>query len=288
MTSATAEINLDALTRPDGGSLHVGSVSEAYAWCRDLATRHYENFPVASILVPSHIRKHMTAVYAISRLGDDIADEPWENATTDSRLAALEFLANAVDGTLDITGHPVLMALRETMIEYQIPADCFHRLFEAFRRDVDFEPPTNWQEILEYCHYSANPVGELVLRLNGITDEEVIEQSDAICSALQVTNFLQDMSLDHARGREYISMPLSEAIAETRRLYAQGARIADHRQLPSRMRLELKAIIAGGYRMLEVCERMVTELPVKRPALTKMDYVCMTWRVITGRWRPTL
>ncbi len=229
------------------------------------------------------MRRHMSSVYAIARLGDDVGDEPW---TTDpsERLQALSFLDAAIDREIDTTGHPVFMALHATMDACDLPPSLFHRLFEAFRRDVDFRAPESWDDVLEYCHYSANPVGELVLRVAGSATPEAIGKSNAICTALQITNFIQDQQRDAGIGRRYLPVDVHQAIEWTRELYRQGADVVQHLQ-QWRMRQEIRLIILAGSRMLERCEAMVDRLDQERPALGRTDYLRIIWRWAIGRRR---
>jgi phytoene/squalene synthetase len=162
----------------------------------------------------------------------------------------------------------VIVAVRATLRDCRIPVRPLLRLLEAFRRDVSFTPPTNWDDVLTYCSFSANPIGELFLYLDH--DGEPISDStraasDAICSALQITNFLQDLASDRARGREYLPISLENVISHTHQLYRDGAVVAAAAR-SLRVRLELRAIIAGGKTMLELCERRKD--PLERPAIT--------------------
>ena len=223
------------------------SVDEAYAHCEKVAKSHYENFPVASVLVPHKMRKHLFAIYAFSRLADDVADEPW---TTDdqARLDALEIIEQKLLGRADVSNDPVFIALHHTINVARLPIAPFHRLLTAFMSDVSFVAPTSWEDVLAYCSNSADPVGELFLRLDYAGDEppaEAIEASNAICTALQITNFLQDLGVDIARGRHYLPLSDAEVITRTRALYRQGASVVGYAR-SWRIRLELLAIIAGG------------------------------------------
>lgn len=269
-TVATEMLNLRELIKPTGGAERVSDTAEAYAWCKRLALGHYENFPVGSILVPAHLRRHFFSVYAFSRLGDDIGDEPWTD-DPEERLAALAGLDQMLDQPATCVGHPVMMALHATIAEYRLPRAPFHRLIEAFRRDVRGFQPTTWEDVIEYCTFSANPVGELVLFLDGGGPPRQLDASNAICTALQITNFLQDLCVDRARGREYFPISLSEAAHHAHRLYQEGAVVVDHIH-SRRLRLELRLIIAGGQTMLERCTAMLEELPMRRPILRKSDY----------------
>lgn len=228
----------------------------AYAHCSQIASSHYENFPVASVLVPLRMRKHLVAFYAFSRKADDLADEPWTSSVQD-RLAALDELEMSLIDPSSQSADPVIVAARASLRDCNIPPTPLLRLLEAFRRDVNFVAPSTWDDVLTYCSYSANPVGELFLRLDhegASVSTEALAASDAVCTALQITNFLQDLSLDLARGRAYLPLPLDEVITRTRQLYREGwPVVAAARSL--RVRLELRAILAGGLTMLELCAR---------------------------------
>ena len=232
------------------------SVDEAYAHCEKVAKSHYENFPVASVLVPHKMRKHLFAIYAFSRLADDIADEPW-TTNDQARLDALNLLELKLQGVANVSEDQVFIALHDTIATARLPLDLFLRLLAAFRSDVNFVAPTTWEQLLAYCSNSANPVGELFLRLDYAGDEppaEAIEASNAICTALQITNFLQDLGIDLARGRAYLPLDDAEVIRRTRALFDQGASVVGYAR-SWRIRLELRAIIAGGRIMLWKCER---------------------------------
>lgn len=239
----------------------------AYAHCSQIASSHYENFPVASVLVPLRMRKHLVAFYAFSRKADDIADEPWTSSTQE-RLVALNELEHAIKDPLSPSTDPVIIATRASLRDCNIPPTPLLRLLEAFRRDVLFIAPSTWDDVLTYCSFSANPVGELFLRLDhdgAPVSTEDLAASDAVCTALQITNFLQDLSLDLARGRAYLPLPLDEVIKRTQELYRQGwPVVAAARSL--RVRLELRAILAGGQTMLDLCARR-TSVDV-RPTLS--------------------
>lgn len=238
--------------------------NEAYAHCRQIATSHYENFPVASVLVPSRMRKHLYAIYAFSRKADDIADEG--NASVEERLRELEKLRLLLRA--ESSDDPVLCALLMTIKDCRLPLSLFDRLLDAFESDVSFTPSTSWNQVLAYCHNSADPVGELFLRLDYEGDEppiDAIMASDRICTALQITNFLQDLSIDIPRGRTYLPLPDAEVINRTRQLFDEGACVVRYAR-SWRLRMELRAIIYGGRTMLELCARRKDRLT--RPRLT--------------------
>lgn len=225
------------------------------------------------------MRKGLAAVYAVARLGDDIADELETVSVIDPatgtlvcREHGLQVLDNVVDGTIPHNNNPVFMAIQDTITRHSLPSAPFHRLFEAFRRDASSETTImrSWDEVYIYCSYSANPVGELMLRLSDDWGPSVKPYSDAVCTALQITNFLQDISVDTARSRHYIpgmpTRPMSDlqssrkALHEARsiasELFTYGKAIV-HVPRSLRLRLELLAIIAGGRYMLSKCTEKI-------------------------------
>lgn len=243
------------------------TLKQAYEHCKSIAVNHYENFPVVSLLVPKHMRRHLYAIYAFARVADDIADEG--SSTAECRLDNLEILryslrqANGTD--------PIMMALQATIRDCVLPLSLFDRLLDAFESDVMFVAPSNWDAVLAYCHNSANPVGELFLRLDYLNKDlpdAAITASNSICTALQITNLLQDISIDLDRGRSYLPLPDNEVIQRTRLLYQEGWSVIGHAR-SWRLKLELIAIIIGGRAMLRLCTKRTDRMV--RPTLTAWD-----------------
>ncbi|HLX04304.1 MAG TPA: squalene synthase HpnC, partial [Candidatus Binatus sp.] len=172
-------------------------VASAYEFCTRLAKSHYENFTVASWLMPRQMRPHMYAIYAYARMADDFADEHHDRAMLDDWERELDL---AYDGT---PRHPVFIALADTVSRFQIPREPFKDLLTAFRSDVDFKGFDTLDDLLGYSRYSANPVGRLVLYLFGYRDAERQHLSDLVCSGLQLANFWQDVAVDLDKGRIY-------------------------------------------------------------------------------------
>lgn len=285
--------DLSALLQRDGGPLRAQSPEEAYAVCRRIATGHYENFPVGSVLLPASMRPHLMAIYAFARIADDVADEPW-TTSRGTRLKALTFLnhlARAARHHVVDAGHPVLVALSHSMHTRALPLSPFLDLLEAFRRDVMWVRPNTWEDVLDYCRLSAAPVGRLVLRTAGVTNGNADAASDAMCSALQLVNFWQDLSVDIPRGRHYLprsvvdrvgpESALQEAFEVTRRLFAQGTSINDHVPF-ARLRAELRFVELGGTEILLACERLGSACFRQRPALTRSQYLGLALRSILG------
>src|ERR1700686_594744 len=174
------------------------NLEEAYAWCGRLAKSHYENFTIASWLMPRAMRPHMHAIYAYARIADDFADEH-------KSLAKLDEWERELDATYAGTPrHPVFVALADTARRFDIPREPFADLLRAFRSDVNFSGFDTIDDLLGYARYSANPVGRLVLYLFGYRDAERQRLSDLVCSGLQLANFWQDVAIDLTKGRIYI------------------------------------------------------------------------------------
>jgi squalene synthase HpnC len=185
------------------------TVDEAFAYCERIARTHYENFPVGSLLIPKALRRHFFSIYAYSRAADDMADEG--ERPVDERIAMLDDwerqLREAYEGQAD---HPVFVALAATIRERKIPMEPLRDLLKAFRMDARNEGFETTTDLLYYCYHSANPIGRLVLHLFGLHNQERQAFSDKICTALQMANFWQDVSIDVPRGR--INIP-RESIA---------------------------------------------------------------------------
>lgn len=177
-------------------------VNEARAFCRAVARRHYENFPVISLLVPRRLRQDFANVYAFARWSDDLADESADPAEASSRLSAWRRdLEGCFRGEAE---HPVFVALAETVSRTGLSIEPFSRLLDAFDRDQRQVRYATREELLGYCRDSANPVGEIVLALEGCRDPERVALSDAICTGLQLVNFWQDIRRDRIAGRVYV------------------------------------------------------------------------------------
>jgi squalene synthase HpnC len=180
------------------------TLAEAQAWCRQLTTSHYENFHVATFFLPRKVRPHFESIYAYCRVSDDLGDEV-ANPEVATRLLDTwgEMLDECYD-TPERSVHPVFIALHETIRECDLPRQLFADLLHAFRMDQYKTRYETWEELLEYSHYSANPVGRLVLWVCGYREESPAILSDKVCTALQLANFWQDIVEDAERGRRYI------------------------------------------------------------------------------------
>lgn len=276
-------------------------VAAAYAWCAKLARSHYENFTIASWLMPRPMRRHVYAIYAYARIADDFADE--EHSLV--RLDEWEHeLALAYSGT---PRHPVLVALADTARRYSIPPEPFMDLLKAFRRDVQFQAFETMADLLDYARYSANPVGRLVLYLFGFRDPERQRLSDQICTGLQLANFWQDVAIDLAKGRIYFPRDdmeeYSVSVQDLRngRVTAAFIDLMRHEILLARemllggaalstlvghaLRRDILMFTGGGLAILRAIERAGYDVFRARPKLTRLDYVKLGWHALGGRLR---
>src|SRR5436305_15301619 len=183
---------------------HAPSVPEAYAYCERLARTHYENFSVATWFLPKRLRQHFFNVYAYCRISDELGDEV---GNAQQSLALLDQWEAELDECYDgAPRHPVFVALRETVHQLAIPKQPFADLLKAFRQDQSVSRNETFDDLLGYCRYSANPVGHLVLYVCGYRDAERQRLSDFTCTALQMANFWQDVSVDYQKGRIYLPL----------------------------------------------------------------------------------
>jgi len=264
-----------------------------------MAVDHYENFPVASILLPRRLVPAVEAIYAFARSADDLADEG--NASPEERLAALE----AYDRELDLidvgqtSSNPMFARLAGVVAQYRLPLEPMRNLLSAFKQDVVTQRYDDYASLLDYCRRSADPVGRLMLALYGADDAQNLRESDAICSALQLTNFLQDVAIDLEKGRIYIPLEdlarfkVSEAalragvvdapfqalmrfeVERTRALMLSGAPLA--KRLPGRIGWELRMVIQGGLRILDRIEQAGYDVFRRRPVLSAPDWIMVGW-----------
>jgi len=264
---------------------------------------HYENFPVASILCPPALRPAIVAIYRFARTADDIADEG--GAAASERLAELQAYRGALQGLyahggVDPRWPAVFGPLAAAVRAHGLPQPLLLALLDAFEQDVHNPPYPDRAALLAYCARSANPVGRLLLHLYRLHDAQALRQSDAICSALQLINFWQDLSVDLPRGRCYV--PASDLAAhglgplhagvdteQTRALVAALCRWADElmragaplvHRLPGRTGWELRLVVQGGLRILETIAAMDHATLSRRPTLGRSDLPRLLWRAL--------
>ena len=290
----------------------------AYEACAQLARTHYENFPVASLLLPRRMRPAVSAVYAFARRADDFADEP--GYTDTERLALLDGWQRRLEAAFGGSGEAassddlIFVAVADAIRTHDLPVSLFTDLLSAFRQDVSKKRYGSWAEVLDYCSRSANPVGRLVLRIAGYRGEALERSSDALCTALQLTNFWQDFAPDWRNGRLYVpladsasfgaregdldavmthpaaagqarAMPpqwtavMREMVRRTRLLFQDGRAVCDG--VSGRLKYELRLTWHGGSRILERIERSQFDV-LRRPALTAKDALVLAGR--TALW----
>ncbi len=292
---------------------HDPAVVAAYAECRRLARKHYENFPVASYLVPAEKRNALAAIYAFARSADDYADEfivGHQSAGREPRLALLaawrQKLNECYAGKAD---HPVFIALRDAANSFELSQEHFENLLHAFESDVRIDRHENFASLLNYCSCSANPVGRLVLELftpKDRRDSILFTLSDYICTALQLANFWQDVRIDLERDRVYLPLEdlrhFSLTVEEVKGYLPGGSRNPDDRwtqfmsfevertrdlfkqgsSLPARvtpeLRLQLRLTWLGGMKILCKIESVGYDVFRRRPSLSKLDFLILYLR----------
>jgi phytoene synthase len=249
---------------------------------------HYENFPVASLLLPTHLRSPVKVIYRFARSADDMADEGSD--PPEVRLAKLD----AYRRQLGAPTEPLLRDVERIAVEHGLPRQLFRDLLDAFSQDVTKTRYADYAELLDYCRRSANPVGRLLLHLFKRTAETTLRQSDAICTALQLINFWQDVAIDFAKGRVYLPQDemrghavteehiaagrsddawralMAFQVRRTRALMLCGAPLG--RALPGRLGLEIRATVQGGLRILERIEQADFDVFRRRPVLKWIDW----------------
>lgn len=238
--------------------------------------------------MPSDVRPSVAAVYAFARTADDIADEGG-HTTPAARLAGLDAMERsllAAENGSASDEEPIFIALADTFRRTRLPVQPFLDLLTAFRMDVQFRQPQTWDEVLFYCRHSADPVGEIILRLTGEYTPATAASSSAVCTALQLTNFWQDRSRDLVVGRNYLppGISLTEAMQRTYALFVRGSQIGDEVR-GMRLRLELRLIVLAGHAVLQRCMALGEKLQTSRPALATSDYFALLGRLFLGRWR---
>jgi len=283
-------------------------LDQARAWCKRLAQSHYENFHVATWFLPAALRPHFYAIYAYCRVSDDLGDEVGNAAQS---LALLDLWGRELDACYEGRArHPVFVALAETIRECSIPKAPFADLLVAFRQDQTVTRYQTMLDLLDYCRYSANPVGRLVLYACGEANEENFRYSDATCSALQLANFWQDVRVDYAKGRVYFpqqdmqffnvseqSIAAGIATPEFRALmnfevdFARG-RFEEGLQLIHRVHRELAVDLdlfsRGGLEILRAIERAGYDVLSARPAISRGSKAKLALRAVAGKLFPFL
>jgi len=285
------------------------SARHSIAWTmHTVSVDHYENFPVASVLCPARLRPAVAAIYWFARTADDLADEG--NAAPAQRLADLASFRQELDAVIERrplrSRWPMVFGpLNDAIGRFDLPAAPLRDLLSAFEQDVVQHDYADRAELLDYCRRSANPIGRLLLHLHGVDGERAVAQSDCICTALQLANFWQDLSVDTARGRLYapcsdrarhgvdttallarqdgpaVRLLLADLVGWTRAMMHAGADLVH--SVPGRAGWELRLVVQGGLRILEKIERIDHASLAVRPTLRWFDLPVLLWRALCMR-----
>mgnify|MGYP001600883105 CR=1 FL=1 len=267
-------------------------IEKAFRFCREIAFRHYENFPVASTFVPRRKRKYIAAIYAFARTADDVADE--NGCPKDLRLEKLSELQRKLRESQEgLAREPLFVALDATIRRFGMPIEDFENLLTAFRMDVEKKRYVTWEELLKYCSFSANPIGRLILRLFNYDGQEGLHACDAICTALQLTNFWQDLSIDVKRDRIYLPLEdlntfhctendilslkahenfrqlMAYEVGRTAALFEEGKTLWT--SVGRDLRFQLKLTWFAGMRVLEKIRRSSYDVFHHRPSISFWD-----------------
>jgi squalene synthase HpnC len=282
---------------------HAPSLEEAREYCARLARTHYENFSVATWFLPRRLRQHFCNVYAYCRISDDLGDEVGDAAAS---LALLDQWQAELDACYEGTPrHPVFVALAETVRQFDIPKHEFSDLLIAFRQDQTVTRFETFEDVLAYCHYSANPVGHLVLYLCGYRDGERQQLSDYTCTALQLANFWQDITRDYAKGRIYLPLedlrafnvkeddilcsrntPAFRAMMEfevgrAREWFRRGLPLVE--KVDGELAIDIELFSRGGLEILRAIERQNYAVLSNRPAISKQRKLALVARAALGK-----
>lgn len=276
------------------------TLEESHAYTKWLATHHYENFHVVSLLLPKELHQDFYNVYAFCRWADDLGDEIPDQTEALLLLAWWRALLKSQEGDR----HPVYVALRDTIARRRLPMACFEHLIDAFEQDQTVTRYQDWDEVLAYCVNSANPVGRLVLALCGYHDEERAVLSDYTCTALQLANFWQDVRVDVGKGRIYLPMDLlfrhgvpeadilnlkhsdgferamKEAVEYARALFVKGLPLIP--TLDARLSLDIELFSRGGLAILDKVEAIRYRVLDVRPKITKNERLWLLISAIAG------
>jgi squalene synthase HpnC len=279
----------------------------AYGQCEKLALAHYENFPVASLLLPKKSRPHVAALYAFARTADDFADE---EAFEGKRLPQLNLWEKQLKAAMKGKKAPlVLQAFAHTLKSFQIPLSLPLDLLKAYRMDLNIKRYASWKDLLYYCRHSANPVGRMFLYISGFRDQKLHEYSDFICTGLQLINFWQDSAIDLKRNRIYYPrqelkkagvaekdllalrdstqsrLLVKNAVDYTENYYQRGLPLLD--SVSGRLSLELKATYLGGQGILNKIKAMDYNVILNRPSWSARDKLFLVLKALFSRVHPS-
>jgi phytoene synthase len=274
-------------------------INNSFKYCEKIAKEHYENFPVASLLLPKEKRRYIYSIYAFARAADDFADEDYIEGGKEKRLVLLEeWHSKLIDCYNGKTYSPIFIALRQTISDCNIPIEPLENLLKAFRQDITKSRYDTFDEVLDYCTNSANPVGRLVLMIFGCYDEKLFKYSDKICTALQLTNFWQDLEVDLRKDRVYLpeedikrlnyshedlyEKKYNESFKElmkfqverTEKIFDEGKKLIELTANDTKLKKlskELKLTWLGGMKILDKIKENNYDVFNKRPKISNTD-----------------
>ncbi|HMG32977.1 MAG TPA: squalene synthase HpnC [Blastocatellia bacterium] len=296
MTTFT-HTRINPLAREVSGAIpHEGTwtLSQSYLFCQKIATSHYENFPVGSLLVPARLRKHFYSIYAFARIADDFADEHYQDNHAESdRLDLLDWWMEMLLDEPGRTSHPVFIALAETREQFDLPLQLFVDLLSAFKQDVTVRRYDSFDQLVDYCRRSANPIGRLILQLFGYKEDQLYCWSDSICTALQLANHWQDVAIDLDKDRVYLPLQdlgtfgvdiddlksgrvderlrglMKFQVDRTEKLFRDGKPLCT--EVRGRLGLELRVVWLGGMTILNRLRAVEYDVFTSRPAIGAKD-----------------
>ncbi len=306
------KLNLIALTTFSGVEHSITDISSAEMFCKSIAVGHYENFPVASVLLPKAQRQDIYNIYAFARTSDDIADTLLHLNTSERILLLDDYLNNlrlyckTAKSESDFNSkftNPILLALSGTINKLKLPIEPFERLIKAFQMDSDFTHAESWDDLLNYCKHSANPIGELVLRVFGLYNERSGYLSDNICTALQLANFWQDFSEDLPNGRCFIPKEVLDKYNLSATNYAEWQNSKEFDKClsdiydftenffdigkellkllkPKRLKMEINATWLGGRLILKKTKALGASILTQRPKIRKSEMMSLFIKIV--------
>jgi squalene synthase HpnC len=272
---------------------------QAYQYCQSITKKHYENFPVASFLIPSDLRKHVYAIYAFARHADDLSDEKHDK---NGLLQWRELLHQSIKKEAE---HPIFIALSDTIQKFNLPVQLFDNLILAFLQDLEKNRYNSFDDLFSYCEKSANPVGRIILYLNDYRDDKLFQYSDDICTALQLTNFWQDVTIDFQKDRIYIPGVylqkydvtenqiekrtfddnfrnlMIQLVDKTNELFENGENLLKGVKGP--LKWELKFTVTGGKTILNKIKQIDYNVLNYRPTLNKLDWVRISLNLLFNK-----
>ncbi len=290
---------------PDSGAAACLALPQAQAYCRRLARRHYENFVVASLALPRSVRSHFYNIYAFCRWADDLADEVDDPQQS---LRLLDWWEGQLEQCYEgESRHPVFVALAETIRQYALPIELPRRLLTAFRQDQRVTRYPTFEDLLGYCHNSANPVGEMILLIGRCHEPQCVSLSNKICTGLQLANFWQDVARDFAQGRVYVPQEdlaefgcrewdiaqrtagpafcrlLAMEVERTQQYFRDGETLTQY--VPPWLRADVELFVRGGRATLQAIRQAGYDVLRRRPRISRWTQLGLLAAAGTRRWR---